>query len=129
MKAIQADTAAIRAAQKAKPGGRDPILATRENAMAYLGGIKRQSWYRHIKENGLASVRIGERDFYEYEELDRWAAENKVGGSNAISDPETGPSVLRTQASDSKDPRAKAIEKKLKASRRASTKRSRKDGT
>ena len=95
-------------------------LATRAEAQAYLGGICRRTFDRHVRPH-LVVVSIGERVFFPWEELDQWVEVQKGFGSQKI--PVTGSTRFGsgTGGRDSTSPRAREIRKMLGSSQPAST--------
>ena len=105
------------AASGATPRSR---LATRAEAQAYLGGICRRTFDRHVRPY-LAMVSIGERVFFLWEELDQWVEVHKVSESRKT--PATGSTRFGsgTKGGGSTSPRAREIRKMLGSSRPGST--------
>jgi hypothetical protein len=127
---IQANTAEILRRVGKSPNAtakRNSTLASLAEAREYLGDISRKSFDRHVRPH-LTSVPIGGRDHFEWKELDRWLDAQKAGPSNEIPAQRTISSASRMQAAESSDPAAQQIAERLKASRRASTKKSPKSG-
>jgi len=96
-------------------------LATRHEARAYLR-VSRKSFDRHIAPH-LTKVPIGTRIFYEWKELAQWLESQRVGPSRKIRGTVSTRSASGTRESESCDPRASEILKRLRSKQHGSTPR------